>query len=75
MKMAIDTFYRSMTNNQLQAVFKQIDLNIESDPSEGMIKEMELLRNVAKERGIELGNPFDAVKGFLEFELKNLEEK
>lgn len=75
MKMASDTFYRSMTDNQLQAAFKQIDLNIESDPSEGMIKEMELLRNVAKERGIELGNPFDVVKGFLEFELKNLEEK
>lgn len=64
-----------MTNNQLQAAFKQIDMNIDSDPSEEMIKEMDLLRNVAKERGIELGNPFDAVKGFLEFELKNTEER
>ena len=37
MKMTNDIFYRSMTDSQLQAAFKQIDLNIESDPSEGMI--------------------------------------
>ena len=73
--MTNDTFYRSMTDNQLQAAFKQIDMNIDSDPSEGMIKEMDFLRSVAKERGSELGNPFDAVKGFLKFELKNLEDK
>ncbi|WP_160117531.1 hypothetical protein [Filibacter tadaridae] len=46
-------------------------MNIESDPVAGMIKEMELLRKVAKERGIELGDPFDAVKGLLELSLKN----
>lgn len=55
-----------MTDNQLQATFKEIEKNIEFDPAAGMIKEMELLRNVAKERGIELGNPFDAVKGYVE---------
>ena len=62
-----DSFYVSMTDNQLQATFKEIEENIEFDPAAGMIKEMELLRNVAKDRGIELGNPFDAVKGYLEF--------
>ena len=67
-------FYRSMTDSQLQAAFKQIDMNIDSDPSEGMIKEMELLRNVAKERGIELGNPFDAVKGFWNSNRKTLKK-
>lgn len=68
--MANDLFYRSMTDNQLQATFKEIEKNIEFDPAAGMIKEMEFLRNVAKERGIELGNPFDIVKGYLEFGLE-----
>jgi hypothetical protein len=65
-KMANDLFYRSMTDNQLQATFKEIEKNIEFDSAAGMIKEMEILRNVAKEQGIELGNPFDAVKGYVE---------
>ncbi len=73
--MANDTFYRGMTDNQLQAMNKEIEKNIEVDPTEGMIQEMELLRNVAKERGIELGNRFDAVRGYVEFgEIKNSEE-
>ena len=35
-----------MTDNQLQAAFKEIDMNIESDLdfAAGMIKEMELLQ-------------------------------
>lgn len=67
-----DAFFRDMTDNQLQAAFKLIEENIECDASEGMKQEMELLRNVAKERGIELGNPFDAIKGYLEFGTKEL---
>jgi len=67
----IDSFYRSMTDNQLQATFKEIEKNVEFDPAAGMIQEMKLLQNVAKERGIILGNPFDSVKGYIEFGVKD----
>lgn len=60
-----------MTDNQLQAAHKEIKKNIKFDSSKGMIQEMELIQQVAKERGIELGNLFDAVKGYVEFSLKN----
>lgn len=70
--MTNDTFYRSMTDNQLQATFKEIEKNLDFDSEDrGMQMEMKLLQNVAKERGIELGNSFDAVKGYVEFTLKN----
>lgn len=65
--MTKDTFYREMTNNQLQAVFELIEKNIEFDSTEGMIREKELIQNVAKERQIELGNSFSEVKGYIEF--------
>ena len=65
--MSNDTFYREMTDNQLQATFKEIKQNIKFDSSESMIHEKTLIENVAKERGIELGNSFDAVKGYVEF--------
>ena len=66
-----NSFYKSMTDNQLQAAYKEIEENIKFDSSKGMIQEMELIQQVAKERGIELGNSFDAVKGYVEFSLKN----
>lgn len=69
--MTNDSFYRSMSDNQLQATFNEIKENIEFDPSPGMVHEMELLQNVAQERGIELGNNFDVVKGYVEFDLKD----
>lgn len=56
-----------MSDNQLQATFKEIEKNIEFDDSEGMKLEMELIQNVALERGLKLGNSFNAVKGYIEF--------
>lgn len=73
--MANDSFYRTMTDNQLQATFKEIEQNIKFDASEGMIQEMELIKNVANERGIELGNSFDAVKGYVEFGTQKITTK
>ncbi len=70
MAMVNDSFYRSMTDNQLQAAFKEIEKNIEYDPSVGMLQEKKLIENVATERGIALGNSFDAVKGYVEFATK-----
>lgn len=68
-----DYFYRSMSDNQLQAICQQISWNLEQDPSDGMKKELALARGVAEERGLKLGNKFDSVKGFIEFELNKKE--
>lgn len=64
---ANDTFYRNMTGNQLQAAFKEIEANLKYDDSTGMAVEKELIQNVANERGVILGNSFDAVKGYVEY--------
>lgn len=69
--MTNDSFYKSMTDNQLQAAHKEIEKNLEFDSTKGMVQEMELIRQVAKERGVKLGNSFDATKGYLEFALKD----
>lgn len=68
-----DLFYQSMTDNQLQATFNEIKKNLVFDATPGMTIEMELIKNIARERGIELGDAFDAVKGFLEFTIQDLE--
>lgn len=68
--MVKDSFYRNMTDNQLQATYKEIEQSIKYDPSAGMIKEKEIIENVAAERGVTLGNKFDAVKGYIEFGMK-----
>jgi len=60
--MTNDSFYRSMTGNQLQATGQEVNKNIQFEPSSvGMKKEMKILRDIAKERGLELGNPFHSI--------------
>ncbi len=59
-----------MSDNQLQATYRHISWNLEEDPSDGMEKELERVQGVAEERGVKLGNNFDSVKGFIEFELE-----
>lgn len=39
MEMANDIFIVLMTDSQLQTAFKQLNMNIKSDSSEGMIKD------------------------------------
>lgn len=70
--MAKDSFYREMSDHQLQAAYKELKKNIEFDPSDGMIEEMELLQNVSMERNVELDNSISAVRGYLEFAFPEL---
>ena len=65
--LANDIFYREMTDNQLQAAFKELEKNLEFDCSDSMKREMKLILNIAEERGIKLGNRFDAIRGYIEF--------
>lgn len=77
--MVKDKFYREMTDKQLQATFLEIQKNIKFDPTgEGMKRELEILKNVAKERGVLLDNStstvLGAIQGYLEFAVKDLED-
>lgn len=79
MKMVKDKFYREMTDKQLQATFLEIQKNIKFDPtSEGMKRELEILKDVAKERGVLLDNStsmsLGAIQGYLEFAVKDLDD-
>ena len=65
--LANDIFYREMTDNQLQAAFKELEKNLEFDCSDSMKREMELILSVSEERGIKLGNRLDAIRGYIEF--------
>jgi len=68
--MAKDSFYRSMSDNELQAMYKEIKKNIDFDSSEGMLHELELIQFVAQERGLQLDNSFSAVKGYLDIAMQ-----